>query len=128
MTLPAATLVVPALVTAVTDGDTLRVKASPWLPGYTVETSVRVRGIDTPELPSHASCTAEGELGTAARAVALLEFLGQPVALIAVAPDKYGDRVLATVQRTDGVDWAGLMLAKGLAHPYDGGTKAPWCP
>ncbi len=40
---------VTGAVISVYDGDTLTVDASPW-PGLTVRTSVRIDGVDTPEI------------------------------------------------------------------------------
>ncbi len=47
---------IPADVIGVYDGDTLTVDAHPW-PQITVRTSVRVRGIDTPEI--RGKCSSE---------------------------------------------------------------------
>ena len=55
---------VPAAVVSVYDGDTLTVDASPW-PGFTVRTSVRIDGIDTPEI--RGKCDAEKALAVQAR-------------------------------------------------------------
>jgi endonuclease YncB( thermonuclease family) len=128
MALPVV-LVVPAIVTGIVDGDTLKVRAFPWTPGWTIETNVRVNGIDTPEVDWHAGCAGEALLGDAARRFVTVEFLGQQVALVAVKPDKYGDRVVATVVRgADKADWASMLLAEGLARPYTGsGPKPAWC-
>jgi micrococcal nuclease len=122
------TLVVPALIVGVVDGDTLKVRAYPWTHGLTVDTNVRIDGIDTPEVKGHTSLACEALLGDTARKFATVEFLGRTVILIDVREDKYGDRVLASVVRDDGVDFATMMLGSGLARPYTGsGPKPVWC-
>lgn len=55
----AGELAVPATVVSVYDGDTFTVEARPW-PGMTLRTSVRVRGVDTPEI--RGKCQAEKDL------------------------------------------------------------------
>ena len=40
--------------------------------------------------------------------------------------DKFGGRINADVF-VDGADFAQLQIEKGLAVPYDGGTKDSWC-
>jgi endonuclease YncB( thermonuclease family) len=121
---------VPAIVLSVTDGDTARVRAYPWLPGFSIETAVRISGIDTPELKSHADCIGEAEQGDRAKRFATAAFAGQVVSLIGVEEDKYGGRVIASVTRaSDGADWSTLLLASGLARPYTGvGPRPTWCP
>ena len=53
-----------ARVVSVYDGDTLTVDAEPW-PGLTARTSVRVAGVDTPEI--RGECQAEKDLAVQAR-------------------------------------------------------------
>ena len=115
---------VPALVTAVIDGDTLEVKARIWL-GQEVTTRVRLAGIDAPEARS--DCAQEQIL--AVRAVALLkDRLGDPaVQLYDITYGKYAGRILARVETADGEDLGRALLAAGLARPYAGGRRAPWC-
>jgi endonuclease YncB( thermonuclease family) len=116
---------VVASVNAVVDGDTLDVTAHVWL-GLDVTSRVRIRGIDTPEL--HSRCAQEKALAEQAR-TKLIRLVGDSVQLSAVAWDKYGGRVDATVVNGAGADLAAAMIATGLAHPYDGkGERADWCP
>ena len=58
-------LIVPALVLAIIDGDTVKVRARPWTSGLTIETNVRVTGIDTPEVDWHAACPQEARASSA---------------------------------------------------------------
>ena len=115
---------VPALVLRVIDGDTIAVRARIWI-GQSVDTRVRIVGVDTPEL--RGECALEIELATAAQDL-VIEALGdQPVTLRNVRYDKFGGRVLARVESYTGEDIARLLIAAGLGRPYDGGKRAPWC-
>lgn len=115
---------VPALVTAVIDGDTLEVQARIWL-GQQVTTRVRLAGIDAPEARSN--CARERAL--AARAESLLKArLRRPeVQLYDLSYGKYAGRILARVETADGEDLGSALLAAGLARAYAGGRRAPWC-
>jgi micrococcal nuclease len=95
-----------------------------WL-GLEVRVSVRLRGIDAPEL--RARCPEERELAEAA-AAHLAALVGDgPVALTNVAGGKFYGRVIADVASDDERDLAEAMLAPGLARPYDGGRRQGWC-
>jgi endonuclease YncB( thermonuclease family) len=114
---------VEAQLVSVIDGDTLMVNARPW-PQQTISVLVRIRGIDTPEL--HAKCSDVRELALAARDV-LAEALATGdgrLSLTDISGDKYFGRVVADVAYDNGRDAASVMLAAGLARPYDGGHKA----
>lgn len=110
----------------VVDGDTLEVEAFIW-PDHRVVTSVRVDGIDTPELKS--KCEQEQELAIRAKdfVTSLLDRYGVEVRLVAVRHDKYAGRVVAAVTLSNGEDLGGRLLLEGLARPYDGNTKPSWC-
>jgi endonuclease YncB( thermonuclease family) len=41
--------------------------------------------------------------------------------------EKYAGRVLAHAQTSDGVDISKYMIEKGLARPYFGKKRQPWC-
>ncbi len=108
------------------DGDTFRARIQLW-PGTYAETAIRIRNIDTPELHGH--CDRERKL--AMQATGALERLlkSSPTLFLSeVAPDKYGNRYLATVSLTNHVDVAGEMLKRGFAVSYDGkGPRRSWC-
>lgn len=117
---------VDAVVLKVIDGDTVRVSARIWL-NQTVETLVRLKGVDTPELKG--ACPREKELAAQARAVVMQSLPeGETVQLLDVEPDKYGGRVVARLQTPDGKDLSAVLIASGLAYAYHGGRKTPWCP
>ena len=113
-----------ASVTKITDGDTLQVRVPVWL-GLEVTASVRLRGIDTPEI--RGKCAREKEMAAAAQELLRVETTPQ-VTLRNITGDKYFGRVEADVTTVpDGLDLAKAMLASGLARPYDGGTRGDWC-
>lgn len=116
---------IPAEATAVVDGDTIRARARIWL-DQEVETLVRLDGIDAPELDG--ACAAERDLAQRARD-ALWRLIGEgAIELLDVRHDKYGGRVRATVRDGAGRDLGATLVGAGLARPYDGGTREPWCP
>lgn len=114
---------VPAEVIRVYDGDTMTVRAHIW-PGLTMETSVRLDGVDTPEL--RARCESERRAAEAARDK-LRALAGEAVLLRHVRPGKYAGRVVAVVETVDGRNLAAALVAEGLGRPYDGGRRVGWC-
>jgi endonuclease YncB( thermonuclease family) len=115
---------VPAEVLRVIDGDTIVVRARIWL-GQTVETDVRVAGIDTPEL--RGDCDAERDLAERARDL-LIGLLGEaPVTLRDIEYGTFAGRVVARVETAEG-DINTPLIEAGLAQPYDGrGARPDWC-
>ena len=113
-----------ANVKRVIDGDTLVVEVPVWL-GMALTTSVRLRGIDTPEM--RGDCQREKDLAAQAKE-RLSEATTRQVTLTNVEGDKYYGRVEADVTTVpDGLDLSQAMLASGLARPYDGGKRGDWC-
>lgn len=108
------------------DGDTITVNIPnvPALIGKNI--SVRVFGIDTPEVKTKNNC--EKEAGRIARnLVASTLRNAQIVELHNVQRDKYF-RILADVI-VDGRSLKDILLKNNLAYAYDGGTKKhlDWC-
>jgi endonuclease YncB( thermonuclease family) len=104
-------------VNCVVDGDTI------WLQGE----KIRMADIDTPE--THPSrCPKEARLGKAAtlRLQALLNQGPFDLRPIRRDTDRYG-RKLRIVER-DGVSLGSILVREGLARPYTGGKRQPWCP
>lgn len=115
---------VTAFVISVHDGDTIRARAEIW-PGTTVETGVRVAGVDTPEL--HGKCPTEKTLAERARArAAALMPAGAEIRLHDVRTGKYAGRVVARVT-VNGEDMADILIREGLGRPYSGGKRQGWC-
>jgi len=111
-------------VVRVIDGDTFVAAARIW-PGHVVTVSVRVRGIDAPEMRSR--CKAEKAAARRARA-ALARLLGDgPARISNIGGGKYHGRVLADVETAQGRDVAPAMLHLGLARAYDGKRRQPMC-
>jgi endonuclease YncB( thermonuclease family) len=106
------------------DGDTCYVLA-PSLPEPLQKMSVRILGIDTPEI--RGECEEEKKLAYEGREFANRMFRGaEKIEFANLDWDKYGGRVLADVY-LDGKLYSDEIINAGLARPYDGGTKTGWC-
>jgi len=106
------------------DGDTITVRAWIW-PRQSIETSVRLTGIDAPELRGR--CEAEKQAARVARdRLNALLSQARRIELHDIALDKYGGRVLARVV-ADGQDMAAALVGEGHARPYAGDTRKGWC-
>ena len=106
------------------DGDTCYVIA-PTLPESLQKMSVRILGIDTPEM--RAECAEEKKLALKGREFANKMFRSaEKIEFDNLKWDKYGGRVLVDVY-LDGKSYKEEIINAGLARPYDGGTKESWC-
>ena len=115
---------VEARVLKVIDGDSVLAEAKIW-PGHAVTVSVRIRGVDAPELRGR--CGAEKAAARKARD-SLAGFLnGGRLLLTNISGGKYYGRVLADLARSDGQGASGFLLETGLARPYGGGRRQGWC-
>ena len=116
---------VPATVLRVIDGDSLVVRATIWL-GQEVETTVRLLGVDTPEL--RGKCNAERELAAISRSLtAELAREGSEIRLTEIQLGKFAGRVLARVTNSGGVDVGDALIEAGLGRAYHGGRRSSWC-
>lgn len=113
----------PARVLSVYDGDTVKVEAAMW-PGLTWKGSVRVDGVDTPEL--RGKCEGEKQKARAARDF-VRERVGKRVMLLNVKKGKYAGRVVARVRLADGTDLTELLIRSRHGRPYNGGRRQGWC-
>lgn len=118
-----------ATITEVVDGDTVKARVQIWL-HQTIDVSVRLRGIDTPELRGR--CHEERML--ARRAQRRLNTLLQsetgyaPVTLSNISQGKYGGRVIAIVQNREGHSLGDILLQEKIAKPYQKRrSKNHWC-
>jgi len=123
-------------IVEVHDGDTIRTSLT--LPAPLNNVSIRILHIDTPEMPAasyaetgklgRANCIKEAELALQARqAVADLASGHSLMNISNYDWDKYGGRIDADVS-INGVDIATYLIEKGMAVPYEGGTKTKdWC-
>jgi endonuclease YncB( thermonuclease family) len=107
------------------DGDTMMVSLPGLPPVFGDHISVRIRGIDAPEIK--ARCEREKRLSHNARdLVRIMVEHAEHITLKRLGRDKYF-RLLADVV-IDGHDVGSVLVEQGLAVRYDGGTKAAnWC-
>ncbi len=108
------------------DGDTITFQIPGVHPIIGRDISVRVFGIDTPEMKGKAPC----EVARAREAKDLVTRLLQSarnIELRNIQRDKYF-RILAEVV-ADGISVSERLIDAKLAYPYDGGTKrrVNWC-
>jgi len=122
---PAITGPISAKVIKVYDGDTFTVEAYPW-PGLEAKASVRVDGVDTPEI--RGKCDAEKQKAIEARDYVRSLILGEVVQLENVKHGKYAGRVVAEVILDGGVSLADKIISQGLGREYHGGKRDGWCP
>lgn len=111
-----------ALVIKVYDGDTLTVgfrhKNKP------ARSSLRIRGIDTPELRSKSE--EEKKMALDARSRLEEATMRKEVTIISPGSDKYG-RLLCDVSTENIKSICDYMLeAKEICREYDGGKRQPW--
>ncbi|MGN0016579.1 MAG: thermonuclease family protein [Candidatus Avelusimicrobium sp.] len=103
----------------VIDGDTFKVYLSCSYKVFCKSASVRVRGIDTPELKS--KDPAEKERAKQARAFTREFLTGRKITLKQCEKDKYF-RLLCDVY-ADSKSLSEALLSENLAVPYNGGKK-----
>jgi micrococcal nuclease len=111
-------------VTSIYDGDTFRVTIRNWPAVVGERVPVRVLGIDAPEL--RGKCQQEKERARAAKQFTVAALRGaKRIELQQIERGKYF-RLLARVS-VDGRDLGEQLIERGLARPYDGGTRRGWC-
>jgi len=115
---------IPAEVIRIVDGDTVRVRAHVWI-DQSIEISVRIAGIDAPEI-ARPECRAERQKADDAKAE-VSDLIGTDmVALYNVRLGKYAGRVVADIETANGTDVATQLVTLDLAVPDD--TDIGWCP
>ncbi len=117
-------------VVRVIDGDTLDVRVELW-PGLQAVNSVRVRGIQAPEIRG-AACPAEKQWAEDAKAqVGKLYPAGTVVRLENVEYDAFAGRVVADVRRWRSDRWLYLadeLVERNLAEAWTpDGPDVDWC-
>lgn len=107
------------------DGDTCMMSLPDTHPLFGDHIPVRLAGIDTPEMKGQ--CEREKQLARQARdLIRALLSEARHIRLHKASRDKYF-RIDARVV-ADGQDVGQILISKGLAVPYDGGTKTmDWC-
>lgn len=117
--------VIVSEVTSIYDGDTFRanIKEYPEVIGYRI--GIRINGIDTPEM--RGKCAKEKTLAKSAKQFTVEKLrAAKKIELRNMKRGKYF-RIVADVY-VDGNNLGEMLIAKGLAVPYDGGRKAKvWC-
>lgn len=105
-----------ATTISVIDGDTIDVDGE----------RIRVLGVDAPELRGR--CEEERQAARYAWGflAGLLGQAGNRLTIERAGTDRYG-RTLARL-RIDRTDIADILVANGVARPYDGGRRGSWCP
>lgn len=112
-------------IVSVYDGDTFRANIDNWPDIIGKNMSIRVKGVDTPELRG-AECASEKALGYKAKAFTKNMLMnGKRIELRGLGRGKYF-RLIADVW-VDDVSLTAALLKNGLAYAYDGGTKQSWC-
>ncbi|MBR5566613.1 MAG: thermonuclease family protein [Alphaproteobacteria bacterium] len=116
---------VPAVVDYIFDGDTF--SAQVMLEGdIAITVRVRLINIDTPEM--NGKCAAEITMAQSAKDLLVtLIPRGTTVDLRNIKDDKYLGRINANVILPDGRDVGNILIDSGLARPYNGGKRKPWC-
>lgn len=110
-------------VTKVYDGDTFTVNIANVHPIIGEAISIRIIGIDTPELKSKNPKT-KAKACQARDYVANRLHQAKVIELVNIQRDKYF-RILAEVF-VDGINLGDELIEVGHAQPYDGGTKPCW--
>jgi micrococcal nuclease len=106
------------------DGDTCYIDV-PFLPDSLRKMSIRILGIDTPEIKGE--CAEEKALALKAREFANKVFrAAKNIEYKDLGWDKYGGRLLTNVY-LDGKLYSKMIIDEKLARSYDGGTKKGWC-
>ena len=117
-------LTYPAQVVRVIDGDTFEAQVRVW-PGVDLDTRVRLRNIDAPEL--HARCAREYLKAQAARAALQSLLAAGGVTLSQVGADKYRGRIDAIVATRTTADVSDALLKGRFARSYFGSRRGSWC-
>ena len=110
-------------VVKVYDGDTITVAAKlPYSKSPVYRFTVRLRGIDTPEIKGH--CEKERDAAKIARDALHSKIFGRVVNLKNIGTEKYG-RMLADIYLDD-LHINRWLLDSKYAVPYDGKKKQEW--
>lgn len=117
---------VPAEVVRVYDGDTFTADARPW-PGVTIRVSVRLKGVDTPEIRGRCQMEKQLAIDARERLKGLFSDAGNLVFLEHMERGKYSGRMIARVTVPSGHDVSETMIRLGYGRAYDGGKRQGWC-
>ncbi|MFK5949704.1 MAG: thermonuclease family protein [Methylococcales bacterium] len=116
--------VIVAEVTSIYDADTFRVNIQDYPPIVGEHMSIRVLGIDAPEI--RGKCESEKKRARQAKQFTVQALRSAKIIeLRNIKRGKYF-RLLANVY-VDGQNLAQQLINAGHARPYDGGKRAGWC-
>jgi len=116
--------VVVSEVTSIYDADTFRVSIKGWPDIIGKRMSVRVLGVDAPEI--RGKCTSEKQAARRAKQFTVEALRSaKKIELRNIQRGKYF-RILANVY-VDGKDLAQSLINARLARVYNGGTRKGWC-
>ncbi|WP_417733137.1 thermonuclease family protein [Rosistilla oblonga] len=104
------------------DGDTFAV-TMPGLPDDLARVSIRVRGVDAPEIKGR--CEAEKRAAIDVREYTQ-EWLGNGYEICRPEWGKYGGRIVADVTQGER-NLAQDLIVRGLGRVYNGGIRKGWC-
>jgi len=116
-----------AQVIRVKDGDTVLLDVRIW-PGLTQRISLRLDGVNTPEKRGKGVTECEKKAGQKATNFTQRFLKGVETVIVrGVRRGKYAGRVLGRIEVPGKGDLGQALIRAGLARPYDGGKRAPWC-
>lgn len=105
------------LMSRVLDGDTVECVFSVWRNELYVRRSIRISGIDAPEIKTEA-----GKLVKKVTENWIKSNVGLEV--LVLDDDKFNNRVIGNLVGKNGNDLAKYLLVLQLVKPYDGGTRS----
>lgn len=106
------------------DGDTITVNIDMWPPLLGKEISIRVRGVDTPEI--RGECQTEKDRAYAARDFAEKKLREAHVITLRNPERGKYFRLIADVYY-DGKNLSDALIQNGYGRPYEGGSRDGWC-
>ena len=111
----------------VIDGDTIEFAVNFLPKSLKPSLSLRLSGIDTPDINAHAKCPEENKLGQKAKEFTT-DFINnsQSIYIDIIKCDKYGGRVDGDIIG-DRKSLRRALLKNHLAIPYKGDKKPNWC-
>ena len=116
--------VIVSEVRSIYDADTFRVTIDGWPDIIGKSMSIRVLGVDAPEMRGKCQSEKLAARKSKQHTVELLR-TAKVIKLTNMQRGKYF-RILANVM-IDGVSLADSLIKNGLARPYDGGKRGGWC-
>lgn len=114
------------------DGDTIKADVPVW-PGVNIDASIRVIGVDTPELAPAGCATPAENAAIRAAAVRAKEFVdawlnrNSPAVIGSVKQDTYSGRYDAVVTGSGGERLSVALIQAGMGRVYNGGKRKTWC-